>query len=366
MSNNAWQKILKGFLSYSRSDRNAIIIIGALILVVVIANTIVVHLQPKPNSDFSEIQSTFESWEKTMEAKKEQEKKILFDFDPNLISSKRLDSLAIPHFVKRNLLSYRNAGGTFQSTADVRKIYGMNDSVFSVIENHIKIKVIKPEVPLPKPVSKIKPEGFFDPNETNTTELTKFGFNNYQANNLVNYRKKGGVFIIPSDILKIYGIDSSFYFEIEKHIRIKKIEADLPAPAKEIVMLELNEADSTDLVKLKGIGPAYANRIIKYRKLLGGFYTKEQLKEVYNLPEETYIQIRDQLFVDTTRVKKLRINFSEYAELLKHPYFSRKQVEALLSIREQKGAFKNVSDLRHVEGFDAEIIMKISPYVTCR
>jgi competence protein ComEA len=44
--------------------------------------------------------------------------------------------------------------------------------------------------------------------------------------------------------------------------------------------VELNSADSTDLVELYGIGPVFANRILKYRDLLGGFYSVNQLLEV--------------------------------------------------------------------------------------
>ncbi|MCY1721615.1 helix-hairpin-helix domain-containing protein [Prolixibacteraceae bacterium Z1-6] len=362
--NSFWKKIVQDFMSFSRSDRNAVIIIGSLILLVIIANAIVLRIPAKPNSDFSEFQSIFEYWEKAEAEKKEPGKVILFDFDPNTISTIRLDSLSIPDYVKRNLLSYRNAGGSFKSSADLRKIYGMNDSVFVLVKNHIKIKEDRTVTTLAKPEVSVKPLEYFDPNIIDKAGLKQLGFNEFQANNLINYRSKGSVFKVPSDLLKIYGIDSSFYFRMKEYINIERNE--ISVQSEEIIVLELNEADLTDLTKLNGVGPAFANRIIKYRSLLGGFYTKEQLNEVYNFPEETYARIKDHITVDTTRVNKIRINFSEYSELLRHPYLSKKQVEALLSWRQKNGAFTNISELKYVSGFDSEIIKKIDPYITCR
>ena len=53
-------------------------------------------------------------------------------------------------------------------------------------------------------------------------------------------------------------------------------------------VVELNTADTTILKKVPGIGSTFARRIIKYRELLGGFFTVEQLREVYGLDEERY------------------------------------------------------------------------------
>ena len=57
------------------------------------------------------------------------------------------------------------------------------------------------------------------------------------------------------------------------------------AKAKEkepsLLNMDLNTADSTTLMALKGIGPVFSVRIVKYRELLGGYYETAQLQEVY-------------------------------------------------------------------------------------
>lgn len=69
--------------------------------------------------------------------------------------------------------------------------------------------------------------------------------------------------------------------------------------------IELNSADTTELKQLRGIGSKLSQRIVKYRKKIGGFTRKEQLKDIYGLSEETYRHILPHVWVDTTaRVTK--------------------------------------------------------------
>ncbi|MDR0796724.1 MAG: helix-hairpin-helix domain-containing protein, partial [Tannerella sp.] len=56
-------------------------------------------------------------------------------------------------------------------------------------------------------------------------------------------------------------------------------------------VVELNSADTTILKKVPGIGSAFANRIVRFRNLLGGFYTVQQLAEVYGIDEERYTDL---------------------------------------------------------------------------
>ncbi|MCR5498414.1 MAG: helix-hairpin-helix domain-containing protein [Paludibacteraceae bacterium] len=68
----------------------------------------------------------------------------------------------------------------------------------------------------------------------------------------------------------------------------------------EKLRIELNTADTTTLKQLRGIGSKLSQRIVKYRKKIGGFTHKEQLKDIYGLSEETYRHILPHVWVDTT------------------------------------------------------------------
>ena len=280
---NPFKQFVNQFNKYSRSDRNAILILSGLVLIVVTANVILKNIESKPKFDSSEYEKMADDLEAALQS--DVVTQTLFNFNPNTIPESRLDSLLLPPKIKQNLIAYRKAGGKFYSANSFRKLYGMNDSVFNAIEQFIIIEKKKPKSESPKFIPKKKKPGHFDPNKASIAELKEFRFNNYQANNLINYRNKGGVFKSANDLLKIYGIDSVFFKTLENHIQIEA-QIELPNPEKviEVYKIELNEVDSAGLVKLSGIGSVYAARILKYRELLGGYYLKKQLLEVYNMP----------------------------------------------------------------------------------
>lgn len=366
MGSNTWRKFTNAFFSFQRSDRNAIRILSLLIFVVVVANYWQKNREPVSDSNFSEMEKLFSMWDSMAAAPLLVETLDLFDFDPNTISDQQLDSLALPEMVKQNLIKYRMAGGKFVIPNDIRKIYGMNDSVFARIEKHIHIfNTIPKSIPVASEPHAEEPSGIFDPNKATVQELEYFGFSRYQAKNLVNYRSKGAVFVNPGDIIRVYGVDSALFKQVKKYMVIEpgKIKSSQPSIAFDSI--ELNSADSAALIKLSGIGPYYANGIIKYRNLLGGYYSKNQLMEVYNFKEETFAKIQSLVFVDTLHIKKIRLNFAEYKELLRHPYLNKEQVNELVKVREEEGALNNISELYSLKFFDAETIKKISPYITC-
>ena len=367
---------LKQNLSFSKKDRNAIIFLSILILLALSVYILADYIQFQPEQDFSEYRQMLEEWQ-AKNKESHHNKETLFPFNPNTIPSNKLDSLLLPRFVKQNILSYRAAGGTFSSDDDVRKIYGMNDSIF---------KIIQPFIQIPKPESKERKQkaaevpkaqasvvktfsGSIDPNNAGLDELIRFGFSKFQANNIVEYRKNGGRFGLKNDLLKIYGLDSAFYAKIESHIYIEsQPEKEYPSPPaeKNMVKVELNSADTTSLMQLAGIGSVFASRIIKYRDLLGGYRKKKQLLEVYNFPEETYQNIQNNVIVDTTEVKKIRLNFATYAQLLRHPYLNEESVKAILDYRNKNGPYSSVHQILEKQLVDSTTYLLVRDYLSCR
>ncbi|WP_372948316.1 helix-hairpin-helix domain-containing protein [Mariniphaga sp.] len=367
---NTFRQIFKGYFNFSKQDRSAVVALSVIIFLFLAGNIIVGKIELNPSSDFSAIIKAFEEWEKQTES--ENESRTLFHFNPNTITEEALDSFNMPAFIKRNMLSYRSAGGKFNKTEDVRRIYGMNDSIFSLIESYIRIPAAaiannsedEPGLKVAaKPTFQV-----FDPNTANKDELLNTGFNQFQASNLIKYRESGGSFSQPEDLLIIYGIDSVFYNSIKSFINVAELpeEVKVDKTVSIPIRIELNSADSLDLLQLNGIGPVYASRILKYRSLLGGFYGKHQLLEVYGFPEETYHAINENLTIDSLRVEKLRINFAGYAELIRHPYFEKRNVEAILNFRQNNGPFSSHEQLLTEGLIDTASFALIRPYITCR
>jgi DNA uptake protein ComE-like DNA-binding protein len=363
---NPFKQFVKEISNYSRSDRNALLILSGLIFLSIIAIIILRNIDPKPMYTAEEYEEMMEYWTDIVYGNRKSQS--LFKFNPNTIPDSVLDSLDIPAAIKQNILSYRKAGGTFKTCADLQKIYGMNDSIYNVVKPYIVIeKRSKKSRTLPVKKRGGNNSGYFDPNFADSAKLDEFGFNKFQTKNILKYRKSGGYFKNPDDLLKIYGVDSTLLEQIKTHIKIKeRTNPEIVENTHEVLRIELNAADSVGLVKLRGVGPVYAKRIIKYRNLLGGYYSKSQLLEVYNFPEETYREIEKYIFVDSTAIRKIRINFAEYNDLLRHPYLNKKQAKALLKYREQNGPFENIAAILLVTEVDSVLYFKISPYLTCR
>jgi competence protein ComEA len=128
-------------------------------------------------------------------------------------------------------------------------------------------------------------------------------------------------------------------------------------------LLEINTCDSASLEALPGIGPVLSARIIKFRKLLGGFASVNQLREVYGLSEEVFNIISLKVYADSTAVRKIKINSAEYKELIRLPYFEKYEVTAILKYRELKGSIKSMDEMIVNKLIAREKTEKIRPYL---
>jgi len=128
-------------------------------------------------------------------------------------------------------------------------------------------------------------------------------------------------------------------------------------------IVDINLADSSELIKLKGIGPAFASRIVKYRLLLGGYVCHEQLLEVYGMDNKRYLGIEQQLEITIDSVRKIDINTASFKEILKHPYISYEMVKEIVNYRKSNGGFSDVTELRNVPQVDSTVYYKLLPYL---
>ena len=129
-------------------------------------------------------------------------------------------------------------------------------------------------------------------------------------------------------------------------------------------LVELNMADTTTLKKVPGIGPVFANRIVKYRNLLGGFYAVSQLREVYGIDEERYQALAPWFVADTAYLQKLKVNELPAKLLRKHPYINYHQAKVIEQLRKQKGKLSGWENLRLLEEFTEADRQRLTPYLS--
>jgi len=202
----------------------------------------------------------------------------------------------------------------------------------------------------------------FDPNNLTAKQWQQLGLSERQANIILHYQAKGGRFYKKEDLKKIYAITADDYKRLEPYINIPEAST-VSKKLKPGQVIELNNADSAKLTGLKGIGPSFAVRIIRYRNRLGGFYHKDQLKEIYGVDSLLYGEIAQQVSVNPALIKKININTISFDQLRIFPYLAYKQVNAIIQYRAQHGNYNSVADLKNIVLLDENIIRKIEPYL---
>lgn len=218
----------------------------------------------------------------------------------------------------------------------------------------------------------------FDPNTITKEELMRLGIPMKTVYTWLHYREKGGRFYKKNDLKKLFTLSESDYERLIPFVRLNTT-ASTPSTttakntsypyhysqqvANPNLTIALNQADTTDLKKLPGIGSVFASRIIRYRKRLGGYYSVEQLKEVYGLPDSTYQKIAGHFTVNPAEVKKINLNRAFFKDLSHHPYL-RPYAQDILKLRQQIGRFNSVEQLRQIDLINEQNYRKIAAYLS--
>ncbi len=189
----------------------------------------------------------------------------------------------------------------------------------------------------------------FNPNTAKITDWKSFGFSEKQSKVIVKFIEKSGGVKSKSELKNIFVIDERKYRELYPFINIEEladinsIKTDYNVDAKN--KIELNSATVNQLMSVKGIGKKTAERILKYRNILGGFYSLTQLNEVYGISEENYMKMKLQLKINRLAIKRINVNFADKQELAHNPYISFEEAKNIIKFKINNGAFKSVNDL---------------------
>ncbi|HEY9194652.1 MAG TPA: helix-hairpin-helix domain-containing protein [Mucilaginibacter sp.] len=202
----------------------------------------------------------------------------------------------------------------------------------------------------------------FDPNNRSVADWGRLGLTESQALVIKHYEAKGGRFYEKSDMKKIYSITDADYKRLEPYIVIPPggnyLKKAVPGQ-----VIEINTADSARLTLIRGIGPSFAMRIVRYRERLGGFYNKEQLKEVFGVDDAKFAEIQGSITVDKKHITRLNVNTATFDQLRRFPYLSFKQMNAILEYRNQHGDYEEIDDMKNIAILNDGILRKIEPYL---
>lgn len=210
----------------------------------------------------------------------------------------------------------------------------------------------------------------FNPNIADSATFVQLGLKPYIASNIIKYRNKGGKFNNADDFEKIYGISAEKYNELKPYINIPRAEkseetiiTENTELIKNDIIVELNLTDTTELKQVEGIGSYLAKQIVKFRNETGGFVSVEQLMELPNMHTDNYERISPHCSVDKNLIRKIPINTASVERLKKHPYINFYQAKAIYEFRKAKGKINNINELKKLEEFTSDDLMRIEPYL---
>ncbi len=232
----------------------------------------------------------------------------------------------------------------------------------------------------------------FDPNSVDYSTFVSLGLKPYIAQNIIKYRNKGGKFKNSNDFRKIYGLSNDDFKRLKPYIEIKteeqpiqtqqivindSISKILPLQEENIqivkkqekitlgTVIDINLADTADLKKIPFIGSVFALRIVKYRRLLGGFYSVEQLKEVHGLDNELFLKIAPYMTIsENPDFQAIAINQSSLDKLKSHPYINFYQAKVIIELRKKKGKIRDISELALLEEFSENDLNRLVYYLS--
>jgi DNA uptake protein ComE-like DNA-binding protein len=128
------------------------------------------------------------------------------------------------------------------------------------------------------------------------------------------------------------------------------------------VVLEINQADSTQLEKLPMIGGFLAKQIVDYREALGGYYSLTQLLEIKYLKEDTWEKLHGQ-WACNGKVKTIQINTADLETLAKHPYLQWTQAKRIIHYRQAHGPFTTKDEIKMAKAIPDSMWTRIIPYL---
>lgn len=213
----------------------------------------------------------------------------------------------------------------------------------------------------------------FDPNTASEKTLKELGFKPYIASRIISYRNAGGNFQHKEDLKKIFGIDTSLVADLHSFIEIapkkvvdKPIKEAAPITPKIApkLSMDLNLASEEELQQIRGIGPFYARNIVSYRTKLGGYYSFQQLKEVYRMKPQVVELLKEYTYLEAPELRKLPINTDSLKLIAQHPYLTWNQAKVIMNYRNQHGVFTAADQLLKIKIITDSLYQKISPYIS--
>lgn len=156
-------------------------------------------------------------------------------FDPNTADSSTLVHLGFKPWQAKNMVKYRAAGGRYRKPEDLKKLYGMTDSMFQALTPYIYIareevdsvavdSLRKDSLPRWEEENK---DTILNLRTADTVELKMIhGIGSYRARQIVRYREQLGGFVSVEQVLEAKGMENVDADSLLAHFWIDSVKVE--------------------------------------------------------------------------------------------------------------------------------------------
>ncbi len=207
----------------------------------------------------------------------------------------------------------------------------------------------------------------FNPNYISDYKGYVLGLSIEEIDRLQKYRKKGKFVNTPQEFKAVTGISDSIllkltpYFRFPENFKTTSYSKNRDAVVskkhkkKTIIVIDINKATEEDLIRVYGIGPYFAKKIVKRRAQLGAFVSMEQMADFTRLMPHALEGLKQQFAVlSVPSPLKLNINSASLNQLAYFPYFNKELARSIITRRSMLGKITKIEELLEINGFPAE------------
>ncbi|MNK05515.1 Helix-hairpin-helix motif protein [compost metagenome] len=211
-----------------------------------------------------------------------------------------------------------------------------------------------------------RPISSFDPNEYTLEQWMALGLSEKQSAVVLKFTSRKihsneelkRIFVISDELYALIK-DSTVYPERTKNLD-KYTEYKLE---QKLIKVDINRADLDDVLRAADISAFDAKQLIRTRDNFGGFYSLNQLSEVWQATPEKIAVWEKYIQIDPENIRTININTASAKELTLHPYISWNLANSLVKLRTQNGPYKEVREIKKSVLMTDELFEKLKHYL---
>lgn len=284
-------------------------------------------LLPETNLEAKSGNSGFKSYEK-------KSLNIIRKFNPDQLSQTDWENIGFSEKQAAAILKYKNyLGGSFVSKEKFKECFIINEENYAKLEPYLILPAKTPANfnAYAGKSSSFKSKTLQNPNILDVQGWMALGFSEKQANVIVNYRDKNlkGSFKTLDDIKNCFVISAEKFEELKPFIKLnvstiakngEDKKSEFKQEKTDFSKTDMNSITFKQLLEF-GLDEKSAGSMIGFRKKLGGFMTKEQILETYNIDKELVQKLLSIAPLDNSKVERHTLLDAPEEWLKNHPYF---------------------------------------------